>query len=124
MFADEQVWRYVEGEIPPTEAAALEEAAAADASLRLRIEEVRLIREEILSGAPRPPEGFAARVAARAVWRRRSPSLDMDEARRFLRRALVAASILAALGLAYLAVEVVPGMFRPAPMEASPLLPR
>jgi hypothetical protein len=124
MFPDEMLWKHVEGDLAPAEAARVEEAAASDAALRLRLDEIRVVREEILGGAPRPPDGFAARVAARAVWRRGAPAFDMDEARRFLRRALVAASLLAALGVAYLAVEVLPAVFGPAPMEAAPLLPR
>ena len=122
MYSDEHLWKYADGELSPTEAAALEAASTGDDGLRSRIGEIRLIKAEVLGDAPAPPEGFAARVAAQALWRRRTPTLDLDEARQFLRRVLVAATILAAVGLVYLAVEVVPTLLQPPEMYAIPEL--
>ena len=60
-------------------------------------------------------KGLAAQLPAGAI-------LDLEEARRFLRRALVAAALIGALGIGYLALEFVPSLLEPAPLQASPLL--
>jgi len=49
-----------------------------------------------------------------------APILDLREAHRMLRRALVAAAILAAVGLGLLAARVVPDLLESAPIQASP----
>jgi len=119
-----RLWRHVDGELPPAEVAEIEAAAGADPALARRIEEMRLIKRAVLRGAPEPSAGFADRVVARALQPepRGAALVDLQEARRFLRRALVAAAILAALGLTYLAVEVVPSLLQPPQLHADPLL--
>ncbi len=113
MYEDATLWKLLDGELPAAEAEALEAAAAADPGLRRRIEELRMHKEAVLAGAPRPPPGFAAKVAARAAGLAPAPVLDLEEARRLLRGALVAAAVLAAVGLAFFAIEVLPTLFEP-----------
>jgi anti-sigma factor RsiW len=115
------LWKLLDGELPAAEAEAIEAAAAADPGLRRRLEELRALKEGILAGAPRPSPGFAARVAARAAGLAPAPVLDLEDARRLLRRALVAAVVLAAIGLAVFALEVLPAAFEPVHAD-NPLL--
>jgi anti-sigma factor RsiW len=110
MYDDGTLWKLVDGELPEEESRAIEEAAGSDESLRQRILEMRSLKEGILADAPHPPPDFADRVVGRARRLSASPVVDLDDARRFLRRMLVAATVLAALGLAYLAVEIVPDL--------------
>ncbi len=122
MLSEEMLWKYVEGELTPAEAGVVEEGEKTDEEVRRRLADIRAIREEMLAGAPQPPDDFPDRVAVLAARLPKAPVIDLDEARRFLKKALVAAAILAAVGLAYLAFEVAPDWFRPDPMQASPLL--
>ena len=122
MHSEEKLWQFVEGELPSVQAAEIEEQAAGDDVLRERIETIRMIKKELIAGAPRPPEGFPARMATLAARLPTTPVVHLEEARRFLRRALVAAAILAALGLAYLAIEVLPQAIGPDPIRADSLL--
>jgi len=117
---DATLWKLVDGELPPDEAEAIRAAAAEDPALRRRIEVLEAAKAGILGDAPRPPPDFAARLAVRAATLAPAPVLDLEDARRFLRRALVAAALLAALGLTALAVEVVPDLFRAPPVSAEP----
>ena len=133
---DSEVWRYVDGELPPADADAIEVQAARDPVLQKRIDEARLMRAAVLEGAPRPPAGFAAKVAARAQLRAAQPTQQVLavrqvlatqqvlEMRRFLRRVLVAAAILAAVGIAYMAIEVVPDLVDGLTAGSDPLLER
>jgi len=118
MHTDEQLWKLVDGELPAAEAEAVEQAARTDAALQSRIDRMRTIKREVTAGAPAPPPDFADRVVALAA----RPVFDLAEARRVLRRALVAAAILAALGIAYFAVEVGPDLVGPSNLQANPLL--
>lgn len=123
MYSDEQLWKFLDGDASDTEAQAITEAAAADPALESRLEQLRAQKREILAGAPEPPPGFPQRVAALAGRRTQASILDMEEARRFLKGALVAAAVLAAVGIAFLAFEVLPGWIEPPPISAhNPLL--
>lgn len=125
MWPDETLWRYLDGELPAAEASALENAALKDPLLRARLDESRALKAAVGDGAPRPPPGFSRRVAAAAAS---APLLawDAEEARRFLRRALAAAVILAALGLLALAGRYGPELFGATPVYATddPILRR
>jgi anti-sigma factor RsiW len=117
---DSRLWRYLDGELPPAEAEALERAAAADATLGSRLDELRLLGEAVRDGVPTAPAGFPARVAAMAQLRGAGPrEAEILDLRRFARRVLVAAALLAAVGLGYLAFEVVPDLM-PDRLSASP----
>ncbi len=125
------IWLYVDGELPPADADAIEAQAARDPVLQERIDEARLIRAAVLEGAPHPSHGFAAKVAARAQLRAPQPkqqilqpTQQVLEMRRFLRRVLVAAAILAAVGIAYMAIEVVPDLVDGLTAGSDPLLER
>ncbi|MHC4937402.1 MAG: anti-sigma factor [Planctomycetota bacterium] len=108
-YTDSHLWRYLDGLLPPPDAEAIEREARDDERLAARIDELRLIGETVREGAPAPPPGFAKRVAATAQLRGATPrSAEVLDLRRFVRRVLVAAAVLAALGIGYLAVEVVP----------------
>jgi anti-sigma factor RsiW len=108
-YTDSQLWRYLDGVLPAADAESIEHAANQDATLAARLDELRLIGEAVRDGAPTAPPGFANRVAATAQLRGASPrSAEILDLRRFVRRALVAAALLAALGLGYIVVEVVP----------------
>ncbi|MHC4223228.1 MAG: hypothetical protein ACYSUN_04490 [Planctomycetota bacterium] len=123
MYNDEQLWKFLDGEASDAEARAIAESAAADPALERRIEQLRAVKREVLAGAPEPPPGFPGRVAALATQGTQASILDMEDARRFLKGALVAAAILAAVGLAFLAFEVLPGWIEPPPISAhNPLL--
>ncbi|MHC4548341.1 MAG: hypothetical protein ACYTEZ_06140 [Planctomycetota bacterium] len=124
MHDDATLWKLLDGELPAAEAEAIEAAAATDATLRQRLEQLKTMKRAVLEGAPKPPPNFAARTTARATRLEPAPVIDLGDARRFLRRALVAAAVLAAVGLTILAVEVVPEVLRPEPMQADPLLRR
>jgi anti-sigma factor RsiW len=113
MHDDATLWKLLDGELSAADAAAIEAAAAADPGLRRRIEELAAQKEAVLAGAPQPPPGFSARVAAKAAGLAPAPVLDLEDARRLLRRALVAAVVLAAVGLAFFAIEVLPTVFEP-----------
>ena len=115
MFSDTQLWNYVDGQASDD----IERAAREDGSLRARIDQMRAIKSEIVGGAPAPSPGVADRVVALAGT---TPVFDINEARRILKRALVAAAVLAAIGLAYLAVEVGPELLAPSRLQANPLL--
>ncbi len=121
MYSDEQIWRYVDGLMEAGDAQRLKQQAQADEELQARIEQCRLIRSEVLAGAPEPPPDFAAELARRAAA---APVLDLAEARRVLKRALVAAALLAAVGLALLAMEALPGILRAEETIAEPLFRR
>jgi anti-sigma factor RsiW len=122
MLSEEMLWKYVEGELAPVQAGEIEELERTDEVVRRRLADIRTIRQEWLADAPQPPDGFPDRVALLATRLPKAPVIHLDEVRRFLRKALVAAAILAAVGLAYLAFEVAPDWLEPAPMQASPLL--
>jgi anti-sigma factor RsiW len=121
MYDDRTIWRHLDGEMPEAEARAFGDALARDPALARRIAELREVSAAVRGGVPKPPPDFAARVVARAVAGPLAPVLPLDEARRFLRRVVVAAAILAAAGLAYLAVEVIPKVVG-TPLLADPLL--
>ena len=121
-YSDADLWRYLDGELDAPAAEALERAAAADAELADRLDSLRLMSASILDDAPTAPEGFANRIAAQAQLQSMSapaPSEDWVDLQRFVRRALIAAAIMAALGLGYLALEVVPDLVSPE-ISASP----
>ena len=120
MHSDERLWHFVDGELPPAEAAAIETEAETDDLLRQRIREFRSIKREVLAGAPQPPPDFADRVAHLAAGREPAPLIDLDEARGLLKRALVAAALAAAVGMGYLAFEILPKMMEPPPIHAAP----
>jgi anti-sigma factor RsiW len=122
MLSEEMLWKYVEGELAPVQAGEIEELERTDETVRRRLDDIRAVRQEMLAGAPTPPDDFPDRVALLAARLPKAPVIHLDEVRRFLRKALVAAAILAAVGLAYLAFEVAPDWLEPAPMQASPLL--
>ena len=108
-YTDSHLWKYLDGVLPAADAEAIEREADSDEVLAARIDELRLIGEAVRDGAPSAPPGFANRVAATAQLRGASPrSAEVLDLRRFVRRVLVAAALLAALGLGYIAVEVVP----------------
>jgi anti-sigma factor RsiW len=122
-ISDETLWRYVDGELPDEEAGAIENEARASEELLRRIEHLRSLKREILADAPEPPAGFPERVAELAARGTGVPVLALDEARRMLRRALVAAALLAAVGLAFLVFKVVPDWIEPSGLQAQdPLL--
>ena len=124
MYDDAILWKLVDRELPPTEAEAIRAAAAKDPALKRRIDDIEAAKAGVLAGAPRPPRDFAARVAARASTLDPTPVLDLEDARRFLRRALVAAALLAALGLGAIAFDVVPDLLRePLQAQPNPFLP-
>jgi anti-sigma factor RsiW len=108
MYDDRTIWRHLDGELPEAEARAFEAAAAKDPALARRIAELREVSAAVRGGVPKPPPDFAAKVVARAMAGPIAPVLPLDEARRFLRRVVVAAAILAAAGVAYLAAEILP----------------
>ncbi len=122
MHSEQELWKYLDGEMSAAEAESIEAAAQRDEALRQRIDELKAIKEEVLAGAPEPPPGFAERVAAMAAARSEVPVIDLAEARRFLRRMLVAAAILGAVGLAYLFMGWLPDLLEPSQMQANPLL--
>jgi anti-sigma factor RsiW len=119
---DALLWRFLDGELPEAEAARIEDAVAAEPALAARLDGLRAIGEGVLVGAPRPPSGFAAKVAASAQLRGARPPAELIEMRRFARRVLVAAAILAAVGLAYLALDFVPDVFDRLVAGTDPLL--
>jgi anti-sigma factor RsiW len=121
MYDDATLWKLLDGELPAAEAEAIETAAADDPGLRRRLDELRSVKEAVLAGAPSPSPGFAAGVLARAAGLAPAPVLDLEDARRVLRRALIAAAVLAAVGLVVFAVEVLPTVFEPIHAE-NPLL--
>ncbi len=120
MVDDRTIWRRLDGEMPDAEARALDAAAASDPALGRRIAELRGISAAARGGVPKPPLDFAARVVARALTGPVAPVFALDEARRFLRRVVVAAAIFAALGLAYLVADVLPRLVE-TPAYADPL---
>lgn len=121
MYDDRTIWRHLDGELRDAEARAFEDAVGKDPALARRIAELREVSAAVRGGVPKPPPDFAARVVARAMAGPTAPVFPLDEARRFLRQVVVAAAILAAAGLAYLAVEVLPKVLG-APVMADPLL--
>jgi len=124
MYSDSTLWKYLDGELDADTSSALEAAATGDARLGTRIAELRALKQGVLDGAPRPPGEFAARVADLAV-RERPSSWDAEEARRFLRGALLAASLLAAVGILALASRLVPDLVGAGRIQAKdPILGR
>jgi anti-sigma factor RsiW len=121
MYDDRTIWRHLDGALPEAEARAFEDALAKDPALGRRIAELREVSAAVREGVPKPPPDFAARVVARAMAGPIAPVLQLDEARRFLRRVVVAAAVLAAAGVAYLAIEIVPIVIEK-PLLAEPLL--
>jgi anti-sigma factor RsiW len=122
MYDDRTIWRHLDGELPDAEARSLEDALARDPALGRRVEELREVSRAARGGVPKPPPDFAARVVARAMAGPVAPVLPLDDARRFLRRVVIAASIFAAIGLVYLAWDVLPKLLE-APLWAdNPLL--
>jgi len=121
-ISDAQLWRYVDGELSPDAKITMERAAAADASLAERIAAMRAMSEAVLDGTPRPPAGFAAKVAANSQLRGARPPAELMEMRLFARRVLAAAAILAAVGLAYMAMDVVPDLVDRLVAGTDPLL--
>ncbi len=108
MYDSRTIWKRLDGELPAAEAQALDAAAARDPALGRRMAELREVAAAMRGGVPKPPPDFAARVVARALAGPEAPVLALDDARRFLRRVVVAAAVLAALGLAYLVADVLP----------------
>ena len=121
MYTDRELWRFLDKEMDPADALALEAAAERDPTLARRLDELAMLGHHVAAGAPTPPAGFAERVAALA-GHASAPLLDLDDARRFMKRALIAAAILGAVGLAYLAFGLLPDLLAPDPMTANPLL--
>ncbi|MHC4958972.1 MAG: anti-sigma factor family protein [Planctomycetota bacterium] len=123
MRSDRELWKYLDGESTPDEASAVRAELERDTALQGRLAELEALRTNVTSGVPAPPEGFADKVTAMAALATPVPVLDLDEARRFVRRALVAAALLGAVGLAYLAFGLLPDLMDAAqPLQASPLL--
>lgn len=124
MHSEQELWRYLDGEMSAAEAEAIEAAVQGDEALRGRIDELRAIKAEVLAGAPEPAPDFAARVAAMAATAVQSltPVVDLAEVRRYLRRVLVAAAILGAVGMTYLFLGWLPELLEPSGIEANPLL--
>ena len=121
---DIEFWRYIDGELSPADEEAMETAAAADTALRQRIEDARQVGAAVLEGAPRPSPGFAAKAVARVRMPGVQPPAQVLEMRRFVRRVLVAAALLAAVGVAYMAIEVVPDLVDGLKADSDPLLER
>ncbi|MEM8885312.1 MAG: hypothetical protein AAGD14_14685 [Planctomycetota bacterium] len=124
-YTDSDLWRYLDGELPAATAAVVREAAQSDPALQARLDELRTISAAVLDGAPKPTEGFSNRVVAAALLQGATPpTADVIELRRFVRRALVAAAVLAAVGLGYLALEVMPELLLGPDLQAGsdPLL--
>ncbi len=101
MYDDKILWKHLDGELPAAESEAIAAAAGRDEALRARLHGLRTIRAGVLEGAPTPNSGFADRVIAR-IAKPQTPLFDLDEARRFLRKMVIAAAVLAALGMSYL----------------------
>ncbi|MHC4953158.1 MAG: hypothetical protein ACYTGZ_04655 [Planctomycetota bacterium] len=123
-LTDAQLWRFVDGELAPADAAAVEQAASTDSAIAARIDGMRTMSAAVLDGAPRPPAGFAAKVAATARLRGAPAPAEILEMRQFVRRILIAAAIVAAVGLTYMAVDVVPDLVDRLVAEPDPLLER
>jgi len=121
-FSDAHLWRFLDGELPPVNEAKIEQAAMADPALAARIDGLRTLSEGVLADAPHPPVGFAAKVAANVQLRGARPPAELIEMRRFARRVLAAAAILAAVGLAYMAIDVVPDLVDRLVAGSDPLL--
>ena len=109
-YSDTHLWRYLDGALPAPDTEAIERESETDAELAGRIDELRLIGDAIREGVPTPPPGFGTRVAATAQLRGTTGprAAEFADLQQFVRRALVAAAVLAALGLGYLAFEVMP----------------
>lgn len=118
-YDDRTLWKHLDGELPAEESAAIEAAALGDDTLGGRLARMRELGAAVRAGVPKPPAGFAERTAARALAAP-APVLELEEARRFLRRVLVAAAVLAAVGLAYLTIEILPRLVD-TPLLADPL---
>ncbi len=118
MRTDRLLWQLLDGDLPDAEAARLRAEAATDPVLASRIAALAELKRGILAGTPPVPPGFSRRIEALARLGGPAPSVDLAEMRRFLRRALVAAAILGAVGLAYLAAAVVPRLLTPPPLHA------
>ncbi|HEX5137597.1 MAG TPA: hypothetical protein VFY93_11525 [Planctomycetota bacterium] len=110
MYDDRTIWRHLDGEMPEAEAKAFAEARVKDTALARRITELSEVSAAVRGGVPKPPPDFAARVVARAMKGPVAPVLPLDEARRFLRRVVVAAAILAAVGVALFAIKILPSL--------------
>lgn len=101
-----QLQRYLDGELPPDDAAACTARLAADPAFRRRHDEARALRSAFAAArgeGRRASAGFTANVLAAA---RRLPSREelqqhdvVGGGTMFCRRILLAAAVLAALGL-------------------------
>ena len=110
-YSDPKLWLYLDGEMAEADAEALEHDVALSAALSDRLDELRLIADAVLDGAPTPPAGFGARVAAASQLQGSTPrSAEILDLQRLVRRMLIAAALLAAVGLSYLAFEVLPDL--------------
>ncbi len=118
MHTDEELSRFLEGGLSPQRASALAAAIDRDPGLDSRIAELRILKEQLFAGAPPPPPDFPERVA-RLAAAARPAALDLDAARRFLRRLAWAAAILAAIGVTALATRLLPEVRRP--VQAAPV---
>ena len=127
-LSDAQLWRFVDGELARADAAAIERAAAADgdiaARIAARIADMRAMSAGVFAGAPKPPAGFPAKVAAAARLRGTPPPAELLEMQQFVRRVLIAATIVGAVGLAYMAFDVVPDLVDRLVAEPDPFLER
>ncbi len=121
MHDDNTLWRYLDGELDPTQARNLRAAIEADPELSRRIEDMKLMSDEVLAGAPEPDEAFADRVLAASRAAPAAEVLDLEQARRVLKKVAIAAAILAAVSLTYLGFRMVPEFIEPA--QAGSLLP-
>ena len=67
MHSDEKLWKHLDGELSPDESQAIDKEAGTDAALAARLDEFRLMKREVLAGAPKPPADFPDRVVAAAT---------------------------------------------------------
>ncbi len=109
MHSDEKLWKQLDGELSPTECEAIDKEARTDAALAARLDEFRLMKRDVLAGAPKPPVDFPDR-AVRAATSTARLVFDLQAARRKLKAVLIAAAVLAAVGLTLFVVGG-PGLF-------------
>ena len=114
MFDEATLWKLLDRELPPTEAARIEAAARTDPALAERIAHLRAIKDGVLGDAPTPSADFAARVEARA--REGTPFQVLAEPPRRSQTWLkVAAVLLIGLGITNLYVSLRPLRADPPP---------
>ena len=63
-FSDRRLWAYLDGEASADERAAIEAAAAENAALAAQLAEMRILKDEVLAGAP------SRRPISRIAWSR------------------------------------------------------